>query len=833
MNHDMVDDIEIPLWTSASEERDWTRQDYAGTELDPDGDGNWIACDVNERVIDNVDPLELTYIAGEVEERFSTNLFEKLREDWAGEGQKDLFIVVDSSQNMVDNGFFDLQIDGLVSTIYAIPQDGTVSVCVIPFSDYAKIEVPLTQITPDTFNGIATQMRGIVPIAHNTNMSDAFVKVATIINESSAVATQIVDISSAGWVTEGDTMAARQAALDAGLDVINMFGIGESEDAINEAFLQSLVYNGFYIFAYDPAIIVDKTEEKIRQEVGGRITESWTKFDIPSLPDQYTEFVLPALPDYYTLPIAGTWPVALDGDYLITTSWIAPRATGDLYDNKRGTILGDPSEQRVAFSYDQKDGEDGNDFYVYYDEEIRVGTVKIYGNGSDSTFGITNSCNIEQYENWEEPFNPTAIRKDSITFDAAILQHSPEYPMKAQNENVDLKEYLRVWYVPEYEFYGWHEMIGLAPAIFIETTYMLIDPQDKKPWHADVDSWFPFPIVSTDKQIGLDSFENPGVESVRTNLVRLASLSCDPNDITEGLLPKTTNGTIRLEKTYTMEEGDEVQFIDHRLEFTGYGMSDTDPRVTLSYRGNTEDDAINANVYLTSNNTFFDRHNSYPGSNTPIHPDVTWYVRYEGRLNDTDKARITVGKELQRGDVFYVDGVRYEIPAIEVLDHDGDRQNGCEKFKYITLRTPLPKLLSDGEYSLGQQYLSCADSQWLTKVQICNPLPALPPLNIEHELVDDTDVVLWQPLKLLDKWPYGDKDTGNAGAEYFPCAERYLTMQYPPAAWLEYFRAVPIDIDGDMTTSIPSMRVRLSNPSCHQPLPLNIRIASLTKVNVV
>jgi parallel beta-helix repeat protein len=166
-----------------------------------------------------------------------------------------------------------------------------------------------------------------------------------------------------------------------------------------------------------------------------------------------------------------------------------------------------------------------------------------------------------------------------------------------------------------------------------------------------------------------------------------------------------------------------------------------------------------------------------------------------------------VGKELQRGDIFYVDGVRYEIPAIEVLDHDGDTQNGCEMFKYITLRTPLPKYLGDGEYTLGQQYLSCADSQWITKVGPCYPLlalPALPPMNMDHELVDDTDVVLWQPLKLLDKWPYGDIDTGKAGTEYFPCGERHLTMQYPPTAWLEYFRAVPIDTDGDMSTNITS-----------------------------
>ena len=37
----------------------------------------------------------------------------------------------------------------------------------------------------------------------------------------------------------------------------------------------------------------------------------------------------------------------------------------------------------------------------------------------------------------------------------------------------------------------------------------------------------------------------------------------------------------------------------------------------------------------------------------------------------------------------------------------------------------------------------------------------------------------------------------------------------------------------DERTGLLFMRVRLSNPSLHQPLPFNIRIASLTKINVV
>jgi uncharacterized protein YciU (UPF0263 family) len=676
MKHDMVDDIDIPLWDKKDlPEREYTMQGLGYKKLDSDDDmtdtdddTHWIAYDVDERVIDNIDPLEVTYISEQVEERYSTNLLEKLQEDWKGNIPKDLFLIVDSSQNLAMHGFFDLQRDGLASAIYTIPQDGTVSVCVIQFSDVARIEVPLTTITPDTVNSVAMKIQKMKAIDKDTNMIAAFDKVKTLIEENPDASEhqQIIDISSDGRIPSVDvdaTLAAKDAlvAIDPTNIVINVFGLGNYLDnEIDEVFLRNLTHNGFYVYADDSEDIVDKTKEKVRLETPGLIVESWSKFDVQSLPDQYTEFVLPALPDYYTLP-GVTWPVNLDGDYIITTSWIAPqvRGTHALRDNKRG---GDLTEQRVAFSYDPKDGEDGNDIYVYYDEELKEGTVKIYGNGSDSTVHIepTNYCNIEEYENWADPFNPTAIRKDSITFDAAILPYSEEYPTNANDENCDLKEYLRAWYVPEYKFYGWHEMIGLAPAIVIETTYMLIDSQDKKPYHADEGSWFPFPIVSTDKQIGLDSFDNEGVGSKRENLVRLASVSCDPLDI-GNRLPKTTNGTISIEKTYIMAKGDEVQFLDHSLLFDGYDISDTFPMVYISYLGNPEpEDGVQNFLNPIDGKKYFDRHSF---DTTKKHPDRTWYAKYEGRFSG-DKALITVGKELQRGDIFYVDGVRYEIPSI-------------------------------------------------------------------------------------------------------------------------------------------------------------------------
>jgi len=100
-------------------------------------------------------------------------------------GKVDLFLIVDSSQNLVDDGYFGLQIDGLASVIESpeFTQDGTVSVCVIQFSDYAKVEVPLTTITPNTVNWVSAQIREIDPIEFNTNMSAAFYKVTKVIEQ--------------------------------------------------------------------------------------------------------------------------------------------------------------------------------------------------------------------------------------------------------------------------------------------------------------------------------------------------------------------------------------------------------------------------------------------------------------------------------------------------------------------------------------------------------------------------------------------------------------------------------------------------------------------------
>ena len=534
--------------------------------------------------------------------------------------------------------------------------------------------------------------------------------------------------------------------------------------------------------------------EKLMEEGdGSEILEKWAKFDIWSIPDDYTEFILPECPD-----VVVSWrtkqtdhTMSLPGDYFIMTNLtVAPDQVPE-----------NASFNRVAFCYDQTNetakldgndwwvepGMDGKDLYINsaygpdckspscYAQNV---TLRIYGGANNAPV---------RYSSYEQVFNPTVIRKDSITFDAAIM----EDVAKAQQKDTDVKVYLRTWYDTAY-----HYEQEDAPSVVTETTYMLIDNKHKKPWHGSAgDTWFPFPIAENEstEQIGLELFENVNGTPARPGVVKLAKVEGTPDD-PHGL-NKTVNGSIWIEKKYFLTNNSgRIQFLDYKFEYVTTKWNGTVAVVDVWYAGNKEDVYLGRKEFNESV-TYWLKDDGSVTTTGPEPPRRTTYVHFEFKTQEHAIA-IDVGKVLYNCSVFYVDSVRYEVTAVETLDLNGDGK--CEKFKFITLRTPFPKdptgapfctekLRDDGRY---------ASSIWITKIPPCHPIPVLPPFNEVHSIVDDTDVVLWAPLKHMDKWPQGDPH-GIPGKEWFGNAsEKFMTMQRPPQAWLKFFRAVPIGVSG-------------------------------------
>ena len=505
--------------------------------------------------------------------------------------------------------------------------------------------------------------------------------------------------------------------------------------------------------------------------------ENWTKFDIQTLPDKYTEFVVPQVPDLNITTCEGTageYTQMMFGDYLITTSLLGPNS-----------IYGDLLDQRVAFSYDQKEGMDGIDIYVNDKQYYGNDTVRVYGDVNDP---IETALDYGD-EDWEAPFNPTWIRKDSITFDPAILLwNGSDYPMSASGKDADLKKYLRLWYEPCYPF---QDSTSKWPAIVLESTYMLIEDKHKMPLHGTANTtWFAFPIAENEstEQIGLELFENVMGTPFERNLVALTTVS---GNTSGHALPKTTDGLIQLEKTYLIRKGiDKIQFLDHKCMVNSSTDNGTRAWLELWYAGNKDDDTHTTTMLERGVWYYYDREGAQDTSAS--HPDRTWKVKFVDKTQEGDII-LTVGKELEQTDIFYVDSVRYEVAAVEVIDTNNDDDG--DAFKYITIRTPFPKDETGADFCTRtiDDTNSAASSIEISMIPAGWPIPVNPPFNMEHAIVDDTDVPLWVPLKHFDKWPRGDSH-GTTNVEWFPNAERYLTMQRPPEAWLRFFRAVPFGV---------------------------------------
>ena len=521
--------------------------------------------------------------------------------------------------------------------------------------------------------------------------------------------------------------------------------------------------------------------------------EPWTWYNVYTLPKDYTEFVLPnqeIAGEYYTdeyycndIPDWYLWDA--DGaEYLLTSSFIAPNSyvspderddysktsweQHDILD--RANVI-DYNDQRadkymnmprMVFEFDAVNGLDLyiNDVY----EGAQEPSIRVYGEeyAVYPTQSYTDELDFV-YNLLSDPFDPGAVTKDSITFNPAYIDYTyleaerPDKLITVDGENSDEKVFLRLFYEPEY-YHVIDELMDvkydqLMPvdfelgAVTLEYTYMLLS-HDGLPitGHGLADNentYFMLPVRSTDDTIpGMEDadmvdlkevffdYRNDAANNEYNGNNYLASSPADP----------MVGGAIDVQQSFTdLPPYTPVEFMDHRITYTGCNV-DNEPLVTIEYIGNMPERNAEKpkSACLGDINTliWFDRTNVGQSQSDQSH---RWFVSYScvrqnpyGAAGNID---ITIGRRLVAGETFYVNGVRYDMPAIYVEGITAPGQDILEyAFKYITFQTPIPK----GEpYCTDTPDWSHVTSQWLKNLPPEYDAWLLSPFNEYHVMIDD------------------------------------------------------------------------------------------------
>jgi len=377
-------------------------------------------------------------------------------------------------------------------------------------------------------------------------------------------------------------------------------------------------------------------------------------------------------------------------------------------------------------------------------------SLRIYGeeNAMYPTHSVMDQGYVDAqdfiYLNAVDPFDPGVLSEDSITFNPAIIDmvYNGE-EIKVDGVNSKEKVFLRTFYEPGYYHppdlkMGATESVGDFDAVITETTYCLITHDNKPVAGAPGSTKFILPYESTDP-------DNPGME--HAGRVTLKD-TCTGNF--------AGSGEIRVEKQFTdIPKNGTVNFMDHRLKFIRYedGYNPYKAAVDISYEGNmygAHNDSVRN--YLEEGVTYyFDRNNE---DYTSSHATHRWYAKINFMCDDY--IDITVGRHLVGGETFYVDGVRYDMPAVHVIN-----ENDEDRFKYITFQSPLPKCetqiwyqndpaTTEDEVELNVMDWSHVSSQWLANLlpntQGMQGYPEnyvwmLPPFNEDHTMIDDIGLI--------------------------------------------------------------------------------------------
>lgn len=174
---------------------------------------------------------------------------------------------------------FAVQKSGLAAAISdptIIPQNGTVAVAVVQFSSSAQLEVARTVIdSAATATAVATAINGITQLNDLTAIGEAIQLCAGTL-EPASTNRSVIDISTDGGNNTGvNPSVAADAAITAGVNVINAIGVGAGIDLTG---LQEIVRpqpaklappydDGFYIVVTDFTQYSAAIADKIRAEV--------------------------------------------------------------------------------------------------------------------------------------------------------------------------------------------------------------------------------------------------------------------------------------------------------------------------------------------------------------------------------------------------------------------------------------------------------------------------------------------------------------------------------------------------------------------------------------
>ena len=501
--------------------------------------------------------------------------------------------------------------------------------------------------------------------------------------------------------------------------------------------------------------------------------ELWNWWSIFTKPCQYTELVLPdqeTTSDQYKLwdgnkcnPGYDT-PNADGNEYLVTTSFIAPnseaeereelcKSSDEVHDiiDRAATIANDDDFDsrdaysgmpRMVFEFDAATDED------LFVNDDGVPTVRVYGEAGAiyPTHSLTDGDDFI-YPKAVDPFDPGVIAKDSVTFNPAYIDDAYENGLSwwednivVDGENGDEKVFLRIFYEPGYNhsaddkmsaYYSLYQVEMPMGALVTETTYMLLNDNQGSGHSGDPKAGgiagterthFMLPVGSKNP-----ADANPGMD--RGDMVDLVYAE-------HGSI--ITAGTIEVEQTYdyltqAVWPTDHVSFMDHTLQLTGFNSVD-DPVFAIGYTGNmyAEHAEQRSHTVKKGEKWYFDRGNSKSATTNPAY---SWYLEVTEVYSD--HVDLKVGRRLVAGETFYVDGVRYDMPAIYVTDDD--------KFKYITFQSPIPKC-DDALWSNNRPDYSHVSSQWLANIleseqnDMQHYVWVLPPFNEGHLMIDDIGI---------------------------------------------------------------------------------------------